>query len=80
MNKPPVIEMINYSSSANAESVFSDDVENTVFHRIDTPRICPSSSTNSLHDDVPKNTKKDKKVRSDLDKKVKNKNQWNRWA
>ena len=80
MNKPPVIEMINYSSSANAESVFSNDVENTVFHRIDTPRVCPSSSNNSLHAVVPKNTKKDKKVRSDLVKKLKKQKQWNRWT
>ena len=59
MNKPPTIEMINYKSLVHSESVFSNDVENTVYHRIDTPRVCPSSSHNLLHDTVvPKNAKK----------------------
>ena len=62
MNKPPVIEMINYKSLVHSESVFSNDIENTVYHRIDTPRVCPSSSDNLLHAVVPKNIKTKKKT------------------
>ena len=59
MNKPPVIEMINYKSLVHTESVFSNVVENTEYHRIDTPRVCPSSPSNSLHSShVPKTIKK----------------------
>ena len=58
MNKPPKIDMINYKSLVHSESVFSNVVENTEYHRIDTPRVCPSSSDNLLHADVPKNIKK----------------------
>ena len=82
MNKPPVIEMINYKSLVHTESVFSNVVENTEYHRIDTPRVCPSSPSNSLHSShVLKTIKKDKKLRSDLEVKVKKiKKRWNRWA
>ena len=61
MNKPPVIEMINYKSLVHTESVFSNVVENTEYHRIDTPRVCPSSPSNSLHSSpVPKTIKTEK--------------------
>ena len=71
MNKPPVVEMINYKSIVHCESVFSNEIESTVYHRIDTPRVCLSPPINSLHAcAVPKNTKKDKKEGSDPDKKV----------
>ena len=62
MNKPPVIEMINYKSLVQSESMFSNVIENTIYHRIDTPRVCPNPFTNSLHSsDVPEITKKLKK-------------------
>ena len=63
MNKPPVIEMINYKSLVHTESVFSNVVENTEYHRIDTPRVCPSSPSNSLHSSlVPKTIKTEKRT------------------
>ena len=71
MNKPPVIEMINYKSLVHTESVFSNVVENTEYHRIDTPRVCPSSPSNSLHSSHVPKTIKTEKMRSDLEVKVK---------
>ena len=71
MNKPPKIDMINYKSLVHCESVFSNVVENTEYHRIDTPRVCLSPPINSLHAcAVPKNTKNYKKEGSDPDKKI----------
>ena len=81
MNKPPVIEMINYKSLVHTESVFSNVVENTEYHRIDTPRVCPSSPSNSLHSSpVPKTIKTKKNEVGSRSKSKKNKKRWNRWA
>ena len=81
MNKPPVIEMINYKSLVHTESVFSNVVENTEYHRIDTPRVCPSSPSNSLHSSlVPKTIKTEKNEVGSRSKSEKNKKRWNRWA
>ena len=82
MNKPPVIEMINYKSLVHTESVFSNVVENTAYHRIDTPRVCPSSPSNSLHSSpVPKTIKTEKKIEvGSRSKSKKNEKGWNRWA